>query len=131
MFGPSHYAFFYAKTLFLMLDDVDYLGHDASRPRGAGKYEGRIDAGQFEFIKQALARTPAETLIVIVMHIPIVNVIDPNENYDRLINRDQLFALFEGRKYTVSFSGHTHTTEHIYFDADRVGRARARTITTF
>ena len=117
VYGPSYYAFFYAKTLFLMLDDVDYLGHDPSRPKGAGKYEGRIDATQLEFIKQTLAHTPAETLIVVVMHIPIVNVIDPQENYDRLINRDALFALFEGRKYTVSFAGHTHTTEHIYFGA--------------
>ena len=117
VFGPSYYAFNYAKTLFLMLDDVDYLGRDTSKPRGAGKYEGRIDAAQLEFIKQVLARTPGETLIVIVMHIPLTNVIDPSENYDRLVNARDLFALFEGRKYTVSFAGHTHTTEHIYFDA--------------
>ena len=117
VFGPNYYAFFYAKTLFLMLDDVDYLGHDPARPKGGGKYEGRIDATQLEFIRQVLAQTPAETLIVVVMHIPIVNVIDPQADYDRLVNRDALFALFEGRKYTVSFSGHTHTTEHIYFDA--------------
>jgi hypothetical protein len=25
-FGPNYYAFFHARTLFLMLDDVDYLG---------------------------------------------------------------------------------------------------------
>jgi hypothetical protein len=119
VYGPSYYAFFYAKTLFLMLDDVDYLGHDPARPNGAGKYEGRIDAVQLEFIRQTLAHTPPETLIVVVMHIPITNVIDPQENYDRLINRDALFALFEGRKYTVSFAGHTHTTEHIYFDSSQ------------
>ena len=73
---------------------------------------------QLEFVRNRRWRTtPAETLIVIVMHIPIVNVIDPQENYDRLVNFADLFALFEGRKYTVSFSGHTHTTEHHYFDA--------------
>ena len=85
VYGPSYYAFNYARALFLMLD-VDYLGHDPARPKGAGKYEGRLDAAQLEFVKQTLARTPAQTLIVIVMHIPIVNVIDPTENYDRLIN---------------------------------------------
>ena len=26
--------------------------------------------------------------------------------------------MFEGRRYTLSFAGHTHTTEHHYFDAD-------------
>ena len=31
-FGPNYYAFFYAKTLFLMLDDVDYLGFDPHKP---------------------------------------------------------------------------------------------------
>ncbi|MDE3176915.1 MAG: calcineurin-like phosphoesterase family protein [Pseudomonadota bacterium] len=117
VYGPSYYAFFYAKTLFLMLDDVDYLGHDPARPKGAGKYEGRIDPTQLEFIRQTLARTSPDTLIVVVMHIPITNVIDPRETYDRLVNRDALFALFEGRRHTVSFAGHTHTTEHIYFDA--------------
>jgi hypothetical protein len=119
VYGPNYYAFYYARTLFLMLDDVDYLGHDPEKPKGAGKYEGRIDDKQLEFVRQTLARTPAETLIVIVMHIPILNTIDPQENYDRLVNRDALFALFEGRKYTVSFSGHTHTTEHHYFDASQ------------
>jgi 3',5'-cyclic AMP phosphodiesterase CpdA len=117
VFGPSYYAFFYAKTLFLMLDDVDYLGHDPSRPKGAGKYEGRLDATQLEFIKQTLAHTPEDTLIVIVMHTPIVNVIDPEANYDRLTNVSALFDLLAGRKHTISFAGHTHTTEHIYFDA--------------
>jgi len=119
VYGPNYYAFFYARTLFLMLDDVDYLGHDPEKPKGAGKYEGRIDAAQLEFVRQTLARTPGETLVVVVMHIPILNTIDPQENYDRLVNRDALFALFEGRKYTVSFSGHTHTTEHHYFDASQ------------
>jgi hypothetical protein len=98
VYGPNYYAFFYARTLFLMLDDVDYLGHDAKRPKGAGLYEGRIDDAQLEFIRQTLAHTPAETLIVVVMHIPITNTIDPAENYDHLVNRDAFFALFEGRK---------------------------------
>lgn len=115
VFGPNYYAFFHAKTLFLMLDDVDYLGADPSRPRGEGKYEGRIDATQLEFVKNVLAHTPADTLIVMVMHIPILTYLDHDQPFDMLVNRDALFALFEGRRYTVSFSGHTHTTEHHYF----------------
>jgi 3',5'-cyclic AMP phosphodiesterase CpdA len=116
VFGPNYYAFFYAQTLFLMLDDVDYLGTDPAKPHGQGKYEGRLDPTQLEFIKNLLARTPAETLIVTVMHIPLNNYLDPGMPYDMLNNRAELFALFEGRRFTVSFSGHTHTTEHHYFD---------------
>jgi hypothetical protein len=117
VFGPNYYAFSYAKTLFLMLDDVDYLGHDATRPHGAGKYEGRLDATQLEFVRNVLAHVPSEILIVVVLHIPLLNYLDPGETYDMLVNRNELFALFEGRRFTVSFSGHTHTTEHHYFDA--------------
>ena len=40
VFGPNYYAFFYARTLFLMLDDVDYLGHDPARPEGRRQIRG-------------------------------------------------------------------------------------------
>src|ERR1700728_3824884 len=84
VFGPNYYAFFYAQTLFLMLN--------------------------------VLAHTPDDTLVVVVMHIPINTFLD-NEPYQNLQGRDAFFALFEGRRYTVSFAGHTHTTEHHYYDA--------------
>ena len=115
VFGPNYYAFFYAKTLFLMLDDVDYLGLDKAKPRGAGKYEGRIDAAQLDFVRAVLAQTPPETLIVVVAHIPLRTYFDPADPAQNLTNREALLALFEGRRHTVSFSGHTHTTEHHYF----------------
>ncbi|MGO9741712.1 MAG: calcineurin-like phosphoesterase C-terminal domain-containing protein [Roseiarcus sp.] len=117
VFGPTTYAFAYAKTLFLMLDDVDYLGTDPKKPHGAGDYHGKLDDDQLAFIENVLAHTPAETLIVIVMHIPLKTYLDPADPSVNLVNRKEFFALFEGRRYTVSFSGHTHTTEHHYFDA--------------
>ena len=117
VFGPNYYAFFYAKTLFLMLDDIDYLGADQSKPRGAGKYQGRLDDAQLDFARAVLARTPADSLIVVVTHIPFATYLDPADPAQNLVNREALFALFEGRRFTVSFAGHTHTTEHHYFDA--------------
>jgi hypothetical protein len=119
VFGPNYYAFFYSQTLFLMLDDVDYLGADKTKPNSAGKYEGRLDAPQLEFVRNVMANTPADALIVIVLHIPLQTYMDPPDPASSLVrtSRDDLFALFEGRRYTVSFSGHTHTTEHHYFDA--------------
>jgi len=116
-FGPNYYAFFYADTLFLMLDDVDYLGADPKQPRGAGKYEGRLDEPQLEFVRGVLEHTPDDTLIIVVLHIPFRTTLGP-EAWQNLVNKEALFELFEGRRYTVSFSGHTHTTEHHYFDAD-------------
>ena len=116
VFGPNYYAFFYGQTLFLMLDDVNYLGHDPHKVGEGGKYEGRLDPGQLEFVRNVLAHTPDDTLIVMVMHIPINTFLD-NEPYQNLQDRNVFFALFEGRRYTVSFAGHTHTTEHHYYDA--------------
>ena len=115
-FGPPYYAFFYGRTLFLMLDDVDYLGRDPAKPGGSGKYEGRLDEAQLDFIRAVLARTPPDTLVVAVMHIPIRTYLG-SEPYQNLSNRDALFRLLEGRKHCVSFAGHTHTTEHHYFGA--------------
>ncbi|MGB7973834.1 MAG: calcineurin-like phosphoesterase family protein [Roseiarcus sp.] len=116
VFGPNYYAFFYAQTLFLMLDDVNYLGPDPHKPGGGGKYEGRLDERQLEFVRNVLGHTPDDTLVVVVMHIPINTFLD-NEPYQNLQDRDAFFTLFEGRRHTVSFAGHTHTTEHHYYDA--------------
>ena len=113
-FGPNYYAFFYAKTLFLMLDDVDYLGVDPHKVGGGGKYEGRLDEAQLAFVRNVLAHTPEDTLVVAVMHIPIRTFLG-DEPYQNLQNRQAFFDLFEGRRHTVSFAGHTHTTEHHYF----------------
>jgi hypothetical protein len=99
-----------------MLDDVDYLGFDPSKPKLGGKYEGRIDARQLEFVGAVLAHTPEDTLVVAVMHIPIRTALG-TEPWQNLVNKDALFQLIDGRRYTVSFSGHTHTTEHHYFRA--------------
>ena len=115
-FGPNYYAFFYGQALFLMLDDVDYLGPDPTKPRGSGKYEGRLDEAQLEFVRNVLAHTPDDTLVVAVMHIPVRTYLG-GEPYQNLVNKDAFFKLLEGRKHTVSFSGHTHTTEHHYFGA--------------
>ncbi len=115
-FGPSYYAFYYGNALFLMLDDVNYLGFDPAKPRGAGKYEGRLDDAQLAFVRNVLMHTPDDKLVVAVMHIPIRTYLGA-EPWQNLVNKDAFFKLLEGRKHAVSFSGHTHTTEHHYFAA--------------
>ena len=117
VYGPNYYAFYYGPTLFLMLDNVDYLGPDPTKPRQSGKYEGRFDEAQLEFVRNVLMHTPDETLIVAVMHIPLRTFLG-TEAYQNTANKDAFFKLLDGRKHTVSFSGHTHTTEHHYFGKD-------------
>src|SRR5262249_43640223 len=55
VFGPPAYAFQYAGATFIVLDNVEYLGADPANPRRSGKYEGRIDAGQLEWLARTLA----------------------------------------------------------------------------
>src|SRR5277367_2407144 len=83
VFGPNYYAFFYAQTLFLMLDDVNYLGPDPHKVGGGGQYEGRLDEAQLAFVRNVLAHTPEDTLIVMVMHIPLRTFLD-DEPYQNL-----------------------------------------------
>lgn len=116
VFGPPTHAFFYAGTVFVMLDDVEYLGPDPNRPRGAPPYIGKLDADQLAFVGNLLPHVPEDTLIVLVLHIPLRNDLDDKAPDVNLTNRDALFGLFAGRRFTLSLSGHTHTTEHHYFD---------------
>jgi hypothetical protein len=113
-FGPNYYAFAYSGALFLMLDDVDYLGPDPAKPGVSGRYVGRLDEAQLEFVRNVLDRTPPDALVVVVLHIPIRTFLD-DQPYQNLQDREALFRLLEGRRHCVSFAGHTHTSERHYF----------------
>ena len=117
-YGPPYYAFEYGGVLFLMLDNVNYLGFDPSKPDGSGKYEGRIDQRQLTFIGNVLKEFPAEKLVVTCMHIPLRNYLRPEEPSSNTVNCADFLKLISGRPNTLSLSGHTHTTEHHYFGAE-------------
>jgi len=116
VFGPTSYAFEYGGVLFLMLDNVEYLGTDPNRPHRDGKYQGHIGERQLAFIANVLAEQPADRLVVAAMHIPLRTYVNPNEPSVNTIDRAEFLTLI-GARPCVSFSGHTHTTEHHYFDA--------------
>jgi hypothetical protein len=117
-YGPNYYAFEYGGALFLMLDNIDYLGFDATRPRGGGKFEGRIGQRQQAFIANVLKEFPEDKLVVTCMHIPLQNYLDPKDTSTNTADRGDFLKLLAGRPNTVSLSGHTHTTEHHYFGAE-------------
>jgi len=117
-YGPLYYAFEYGDTLFLMLDNINYLGFDPAKPRGGGKFEGRIGERQLAFIANVLKEFPADKLVVACMHIPLQTYLDPTNPAMNTVDRGALLKLLVGRPHTVSLSGHTHTTEHHYFGAE-------------
>ena len=117
VFGANYYAFEYGDTLFLMLDNVQYLGADPANPRRAGKYRGFFGERQLAFAANALRETPSARLVVAVMHIPLRNYLDPDDPSFNTADRAEFLALLGGRN-AVSFAGHTHTTEHHYFSQE-------------
>ena len=117
-YGPNYYAFEYGGALFLMLDNVSYLGFDPAKPRGGGKFEGRFDQRQLTFIGNLLKEFPAEKLVVACMHIPLQNYLDGADPASNTVNRADFLKLLAERPNTLSLSGHTHTTEHHYFGAE-------------
>jgi len=118
IFGPPFYAFEYGGAVFLMLDNVNYLGGDPAKPRESGKYEGRFDDNQLSFAANLLKEVPTDKLVVVCMHIPLRTYLGPDNPVVSTANASALLELLSGRPNTVSFSGHTHTTEHHYFGAE-------------
>jgi hypothetical protein len=100
-FGPNYYSFDYGAVHFIVLDDVDW-GHEERN--GHRSYRGGLDADQIEFVKNDLELVPAERLVVLMMHIPMLEV----------GNRAELYRLIEERPHTLSISGHTHWQAHQY-----------------
>jgi len=117
VYGPPWYAFEHGGALFLMLDNVDYLGFDPARPREGGRYEGRFGQRQLAFVANVLAEWPADRLVVVCMHIPLRNYLTPTEASTNTVDRAELLKLLRGRPSTLSLAGHTHTTEHHYLGA--------------
>jgi hypothetical protein len=99
VFGPSYYSFDYGPVHFLVLDDIEWLVEDSG---GKGRYRGGLGEEQMEFIRNDLAGIPDDQLVVLMMHIPLVDVHD----------RHDLYRLIEQRPFCISIAGHTHHHEH-------------------
>lgn len=100
VFGPSYYSFDYGKVHFLVLDDIQWLVNE----NGKGHYEGGLGKEQMTFIKNDLALIPEDQLVVLMMHIPLVDVND----------RQDLYRLIEKRPFCLSISAHKHVHQHRY-----------------
>ncbi len=98
-FGPAYYSFDYGTVHFLVLDDVTWHGATGKAP---GKFTGGLGTEQMKFIKNDLSSIPKDQLVVLMMHIPLVDVED----------RHSLYRLIEERPFALSISAHTHFLRH-------------------
>jgi hypothetical protein len=110
VYGPSTYAFEIGDVLFLVLNNVIYPNtHTQAR------YVGGFPEQQLQFVKQLLAHTEPEKLVVSMMHIPLFT-----ESYAETFvdtQRRAFLALFANHRHTFSLSAHTHTQNHHFFTA--------------
>ena len=105
VYGPPYYAFDYGQTHFVVLDDVNWIG-----PRGneKGRYEGRFGEKQLEWLRNDLARVPADRLVVCTFHIPLADVKDKQPFLDALA----------GHPKQLSLAAHWHMQTHYHEGAD-------------
>lgn len=98
-FGPSYYSFDYGTVHFIALDDVTWHGATETT---RGRYTGGLGPEQMKFIKNDLSMIPKDQLVVLMMHIPLIDVDD----------RHMLYRLIEERPFALSISAHTHFLKH-------------------
>ena len=119
-YGPPYYAFEYADAVFFVLDNIDYQGNGEVDPadlRGTGGYVARVTEDQLAWFEAELAHVPQEALVFLAMHSPLETYVSDAPGVTTQ-NRRALFRLLSGRRHLYAVAGHTHTTEHRYFDED-------------
>lgn len=119
-FGPPYYAFEYGDALFVVLDNIEYQGNGEADPgdvRGSGGYIANFGRRQLAWLAQELEHVPEERLIFLAMHAPLETYIGEAPG-STTADRRELFRLLSGRPNLYAVAGHTHTTEHHYFDGD-------------
>ena len=107
---------------FVVLDNIHYRGNGRADPsdfRGDGGYEARIGRQQLAWLRNDLRHVPKDRLVFLAMHAPLESYTGEAGNpRTNTVDRRDLFQLLSGRPNLYAVAGHTHTTEHHYFDAE-------------
>lgn len=112
--GPDYYSFNYGKVHFIVLNTVKYYGWDAAKKK-AGRYTGFVHERQLTWLKNDLSFVPADRLVVLTMHIPVISDLYPKDDYSQIMNRADFFKIFENREHVLALAGHMHFVEYIEF----------------
>tara|TARA_R110002049_G_scaffold50370_3_gene143060 strand:- start:96681 stop:98318 length:1638 start_codon:yes stop_codon:yes gene_type:complete len=113
IYGPAYYSFDFGPTHFLVLDDVTWVGAQGGQK---ARFHGGLGERQMQFIRDDLAAIPEDQLVVLLMHVPLVDVKD----------RHELYRLIEHRPATVSISAHTHYMEHRFIGPEDGWRGKQK-----
>ena len=105
-FGPDYYSYDAGDVHVVSLNTVQ---HSRGAPYN-GTYNGGIDDEQLAWLRQDIANTPEDKLIVLATHIPLLNWHDQGSDRHQV---DQVQAIHDiiGDRPAVAFGGHSHTLE--------------------
>jgi len=101
IYGPSHYSFDHGDVHFIALYDVMHNPGD-------GGYTGGLGSEQMTFIKNDLNLVSKDKLVVLMMHIPILEIKE----------RQEIFDILKEFPNTFSISAHYHHHEHTFLTSE-------------
>jgi 3',5'-cyclic AMP phosphodiesterase CpdA len=112
--GPRYQRVDRNGWIFLLLDSVV--------KDGKGGYEGGIDAEQITWLTEQLSGIPAETPIVISLHIPLLTTeaqilrgsTAANEPGEVVVNSKEVIELFRDHNLKLVLQGHLHYYEYLH-----------------
>jgi hypothetical protein len=105
VFGPPYYSFEYGNVHFMALDNIRW--HHPT-PDDPGGYFAGFGPRQMEFIRNDLARVPADRMVVLMMHIQY-----PDARWAPYADElAELLRLVGERPHSVYVAGHRHRIRH-------------------
>lgn len=104
-FGPEYYSFDVGNAHVVALESVEY-------PVAGGGYNGAVDEEQLEWLRQDIANTPEDKLIVLATHVPLMSFADQDSEVHQI---DQVQEIYEiiGEREAIAVSGHTHALSNM------------------
>ncbi|WP_407318384.1 calcineurin-like phosphoesterase family protein [Isoptericola halotolerans] len=102
--GPEYYSYDVGKAHVVALNTVEY-------PVGTS-YTGSLDERQLEWLRNDLAQVPANKLIVIAAHIPLLDYADQGSSKHQVAQVNEIYEMLEGRE-AIALGGHTHSIENL------------------
>jgi hypothetical protein len=107
-YGPNYYSWNKGKVHFIALDTVRWNGPDSDRK--TGNYSGALDETQLRWVANDLKHVPADTLIVLLMHIPLYN--DAGKPIE---GAAKLLQILKDRPRVLALAGHWHRNDHRFY----------------
>lgn len=111
--GEPYYSFDHKNWHFVVLNSLDVQDK---------KYIGKVDSDQMKWLKADLAEIPAETPVVVALHIPLVSAFKQvypatgsDEAYHKpmVINRSEILELLQQYNVKLVLQGHLHWLEDL------------------